>query len=204
MRIALAIKSCHKHSARRDAQIATWLPEWQQDYFFVIGKPQIVLPDTLSCLVDDGFANIAPKILCSVLYALENNYEHLVVADDDTYIRPARLLKSGFAKHDYVGFARTSGLFYNQDVPYMQGSCYVLSARAMEHIARAGEHIMVPGVIDDGAVGRCLVGKVSFTHDWRFVPGPEALPLPTNEWISVHKALPATMHRIHEMVNKNA
>ncbi len=63
------------------------------------------------------------------------------------------------------------------------------------------KEIMRPGVIDDGAVGQCLVDRVPFTHDWRYWPGPDSCehtPLPQNNTITTHKCLPAQMKVAHK------
>lgn len=199
MRISVAIKSCHQHHARRAAIRETWLPALPTDFFFVLGTPHIVMPDTLSCEVSDKFADIAPKVLCACMAALDNNAEYLFVCDDDTYVRPDRLLGSGYQKHDYCGWVRPSGDIATNGLPYIQGSAYWLSARAMEHVVRAGEIIMRPGIIDDGAVGVALYGKVSITHDSRYVPGPDwrtgiaCRP----DWITAHKCSPDGMRVLH-------
>jgi hypothetical protein len=198
-KVAVAIKSCHKHADRRAAQLATWLPELDADFFFLIGNPVPVGNDFLYCQTSDAFADIAPKVFLACKYALDENITNLCVCDDDTYIRPERLMQSYFWKGDYIGFMRTSGLDYNQGVPYAQGSAFWLSERSMEHIVQRPD-IMVPGVIDDGAVGRCLIDKVRFTHDWRYEPGPypERAPAPGNNVITTHKCLPAQMLAVHK------
>src|ERR1700741_38971 len=115
MKTLVAIKSCHKHAERRKACLETWLNQldWS-DFFFLIGEPtKNILPDSLMCSVSDAFADIAPKIKCACEYALNENIDFMFVCDDDTYVRPERLLRSQFENHDYVGFMRTSGLDYN-------------------------------------------------------------------------------------------
>lgn len=201
MNVKIAIKSCHQHVRRRDAQRATWLRELNEDFFFVVGGESTQENDVLHCNVSDAFSDIAPKVLCACKYALEDNVTHLFVCDDDTYVRPDRLLKSGFRKHDYIGHLRVDNLFYNQGVPYAQGSAYWLSELAMECVVRHGE-LMRPGVIDDGAVGRCLIDRVAFTHDYRYEPGPNCMdrrPMPDNNVITTHKCLPGQMHYAHEI-----
>lgn len=207
--VLVAIKSCHKHHARRAAQLATWIPQLDCDFFHLIGNPTPhnggpVLVDVLSCDVSDAFADIAPKILCACHYSLEHNVEHMFVCDDDTYVVASRLLISDFRKHDYVGWVRPEGDVVNGNVPYMQGSAYWISARAMEQIVLSNE--MRPGIIDDGAVGRALYGKVPFVHDARYWPGPVCetwLPPTRNCFISTHKCLPAAMEAVHVAVMRN-
>ena len=203
------IKSCHKHAARRQAQLDTWLPEldWAE-HLFLLGRPtQAVVPDSLMRDVSDDFPDLAPKVQCAVAYALGKNYSAAVILDDDTYIRPDRLfwaLKS-YELHnlDYVGFLRVT------DKPYCQGSCFYLSARAMEYVANSPEMRATrlqtrPGelgdyVTDDGAVGKALCHKVYPTHDDRFQPGPvPVFPHPSNEIISAHKCYtPELMQQAH-------
>lgn len=200
--IKVAIKSCHAFEDRRRAQLDTWLQNLDNDFFFVVGRRHdgmVVMPDAITADVSDDFENIAPKIIVACKYALEENTDNLFVCDDDTYVVPERLLDSGFANGEYIGFMRTSGLDYNKGVPYAQGSAYWLSARSMEWVLR-NQHILCNGIIDDGAVGQALIDHVPFTHDWRYNPGPvpERIPLKGNNLISTHKCLPKSMRFVHE------
>lgn len=203
MKTAIAIKSCHKHAERRQAQLDTWLKYADTDFFYLIGNPTPgnggpVITDALACDVSDAFENIAPKILYACMYALSSNITNLFVCDDDTYAFYSRLMKSGFEKLDYVGHMRTDGIDYNQNIPYAQGSAYWLTARSMEHIVKRSD-IMRGGIIDDGAVGQCLIDKVPFTHDCRYHPGPAPIaPDSRNNVITTHKCQPAMMRQVHE------
>lgn len=202
MKQAIAIKSCHRYPDRRQAQLATWLPDVDWDYFFLVGNcPPGVRPSAseddshvLNCDVADEFGRMAPKVWCACRYALGSNITNLFICDDDTYACFPRLKAAGYGSRrlDYVGWVRTCS------VPYIQGSAYWLSERAMEYVVKAAD-IMRPGVIDDGAVGTALVDKVPFTHDYRYDPGPEAArrPLKGNMVITAHKCLPARMHEVH-------
>lgn len=201
MRISVAIKSCHRNHARRQAIRETWLTTLPTDFFFVLGSPRLVIPDTLACDVSDKFEDIAPKVLCACMSALDHNADYLFVCDDDTYVRPARLLASGYEKHDYCGWVRPYGDRSTGGLPYIQGAAYWLSARAMEYVVSAGEKIMRPGIIDDGAVGMALYGKVPFTHDSRYRPGPEYRDVAQfPDWITAHKCTPDGMRVLHREV----
>jgi len=194
MNPAIAIKSCHRYPDRRLAQIDTWLRNADIDFFFLMGRPQSMVADALMCDVSDAFADIAPKILCACEYALEQGITNLIVADDDTYLSVPRLLKSGFEHFDYFGFVRNYS-----DVPYMQGSCYTLSERAMERIIKHKD-LLVNGVPDDVAVGRSLYGEVPFTHEHRFQvgdPQPKWWPYTANNIIACHKMNTAQMRACH-------
>lgn len=188
--------------------MATWLPELDVDWFWIVGKPASPVrnasttpPNFLFVESSDAFENIAPKVCAACHYALDKNTDYLCVMDDDTYCRPERLLKSGFNRADYIGYVRTAGL---NGVPYIQGSCFWLSARSMEHIILSGE--MRNGIIDDGAVGRALVDKVLFSHDYRYEPGPypNVRPLPGNSIISTHKCTTMQiMQAVHQPFARN-
>ncbi len=212
----IAIKSCHKYPERRAAQIATWLKGIDEDFFFLIGSPTPgeggpVICDSMACAVSDSFQDIAPKVLAACRYALDENTPHLFVCDDDTYVCMQRLRASSFWRGDYIGFMRTdTNPSQNLGIPYAQGSAFWLSARSMEWICR-NEHLMRPGIIDDGAVGQCLVDKVPFTHDYRYEPGPNPMnergwrtPMPNNNIISAHKCTPVQMVTAHARWLKRA
>lgn len=205
-RFAIAVKSCHKYAARRQAMMESWLPfiSWA-DWFFVIGncppnqRPSVMGEDPriLLCDVPDDWGNMAPKVRCACRHALDSNVDHLFICDDDTFVDPQRLAEASRRLRDYVGFMRTWGLDYNGNIPYAQGSAYWLSARSMEIVIKAGD-VMRPGIIDDGAVGQALDGKVALTHDRRYWPGPnlEFVPAPNNNLISTHKAQPDQMKQL--------
>lgn len=204
MKPAIAIKSCHRNFERRAAQLSTWLKHVNIEFFFLIGEPVPnpdaleCVPDTIHCKVSDEFENIAPKISIACEYALNEKITNLFVCDDDTYAVFSRLMKSGFEKFDYIGHLRTDGIDYNDNVPYAQGSAYWLSARSMEEVVKRRD-IMKNGIIDDGAVGKSLHGKVPFNHDTRYCVGPVPFqPLAENDLITTHKCLPDTMRVVHE------
>lgn len=198
MKVAFAIKSCHKYEDRRQAQRETWLPTLPANFFFLIGDPAPATGrDFLYCCgASDAFADIAPKVLAAVEHALGDNVTNLCVLDDDTYVVPSRMLKCGFQHFDYLGFVRNYGF-----TPYMQGSCYWLSERSMERIMKNRVYL-TPGVPDDVAVGKALYGEVPFTHEHRFAigdpyPEPGRCPRPENNIISCHKMNPASMRACH-------
>jgi hypothetical protein len=204
MKTAIAIKSCHKYAERRQAQLDTWLKSVASDFFFLLGGEPPSSSDTDVLFIrgaSDAFANIAPKVLGAVEYALEENITNLVVCDDDTYIHWTRMVKSGFQKFDYLGFVRSYSA-----VPYMQGSCYSLSELAMECIMK-NKFNMHNGIPDDAAVGQCLYGEVPFTHEHRFsisVPYPplNMVPQSDNNVIAAHKMNPIAMRACHSSLNQ--
>ena len=207
-KVSVAIKSCHKHAARRAAQLATWLPQLDCDFFFILGAPRPATgapewtSEILATDAPDTFDSIAPKVECACRYALDSNVANLFLCDDDTYAAARRLLKSGYRKHDYIGFVRPYGDVANGNVPYIQGSAMWLSEAAMTRIVLSGE--MRSKIIDDGAIGRALYGKLAYTHDARYWPGPhrEKVPAANNDIITTHKCDAKQMLAVHEMAKQ--
>jgi hypothetical protein len=204
MQISIAIKSSHRTHDRRQAIYDTWLPEVPQavDFFFILGNPRLVVMDTLACDVSDRFEDIAPKILYACMSMQDHGVDYGYFCDDDTYLRPDRLLAAIPRGHDYVGFVRPYGCdVHTKGVPYVQGSSFWLSRKAIDFVVQAGEKIMRPGIPDDCALGLALDGKVPLTHDRRYWPGPDPFvckPTPDNNIISTHKALPEQMNYLHQ------
>ena len=198
-KLSIAIKTCWQYADRRQAQLDTWLKEVNSDFFFVIGGPEPTGDDFLYLRgLSDSFENIAPKVVGAVEYALQDNVTNLLVCDDDTYLSYARLLKLNFKRFDYLGFVRSYDV-----VPYMQGSCFMLNERGMERLLKHKD-LMVNGVPDDVALGRCLYGEVPFTHEHRFAvgetyPEPNRWVRPENDIIACHKMTPAQMRACHEL-----
>lgn len=194
-KLAIAIKSCHKYAARREAQLETWLKDVDCDFFFLVGDPAPAGNDFLYCQgASDEFRNIAPKVLTACEYALSEGVTNLLICDDDSYIRWRAMMRSGFEKHHYVGHMRTDDIDYNQGIPYAQGHAFWLSEYAMRHVVN-NRAVMTDGVIDDGAVGKALDGWVPLTHDRRYWSGPT----PTIEagLVSIHKCTSGDMYVLH-------
>ncbi len=199
MRPLVLIKSCHRHGLRRGAVRATWLPSLEWDYHFVMGTPPpgtgrwVNEPNVLHFEAPDDFKNIAPKLQQGFRWGLENGYDLFFVCDDDTYVVVPNLVNAVLEFHwDYQGWVRPNG-GVPYPLPYIQASGMLLSKRAAEFVATSNE--MVNGVPEYVTVGRALCGKVPFTHDSRFDPGPVAHLFPYT--VSTHKCLPETMHLIH-------
>lgn len=217
MNVAILIKSCQKYADRRKACRDTWLKNLERvqvtakckqvDYVFVIADPSrgnYQCAEENSLVLDgvsDSFQDIAPKVSCGLRYVLDEGADYVFVCDDDTYVNVERLLANVPVGQDYVGCLRVADLEFNHWIPYASGSGYWLSRCAAEFVAASG--LMRPGIIDDGAVGQVLDGRVAFVHDRRYVPGPIANPNWKSNQITVHKCLPATMLSVHEDLARN-
>jgi hypothetical protein len=200
MKPLVIIKSCHKHSARRGAVRATWLPALTWDRMFVLGQQPpgvgrwVNEPYAMLFPVSDEFPNIAPKVHAALKWGLGYQYDTFFICDDDSYVIPKLLERVPDEEpFDYVGWFRPDG-GAAYPLPYIQASGMFLSQRAAEIVVASSE--MVDGIPDDIAVGRALYEKVAFTHDSRFHPGP--VPHLFERTIKTHKALPDTMRLLHE------
>jgi hypothetical protein len=196
--ILIAILSCHANRERRRAQLETWLPPScgpRLDWRFFIGLPRTEEarqePATIYVSTPDDYHDLPLKTAEAVAWAWREEYEFLFKCDDDTYVRPERLLASGFESHDYSGWTK--------DRSYAQGgSGYWLSRRAMEVVVRA--HLNHHS--EDAAIGIALAGRgILPVHDERYQPGlgtaESTPPLRSNDVIALHNCKPEKMRKVH-------
>jgi len=121
------------------------------DYKFVYGdsssqqekiEPRNPLPDELFFNVDDTKAYMVLKNKALFRWALDNGYDYVFRACDDTIVYPERLVAhiDTLAKHDYAGtmcgygkMAETGEIFVLRYLDYMHGGVGIwLSRKAME------------------------------------------------------------------------
>jgi len=133
MRILVGILSCHAYPERRQAQRETWLPLLTTDYRYFIGRPVEAgsESDVVYLDVPDDYDSLPIKVLAMIKWVYDQGYDFLMKCDDDTYVRPAELLVSGFENYDYVGCQfRTT---HYHPYTFAAGGCgYWLSRRAMK------------------------------------------------------------------------
>lgn len=215
--IYVAIKSCWKNKERRDAVRSTWLldidgGDW--DYHFWLGYHEWRRPDTnfpyasrisniygepdlkISPIADD-FKHIAHKVHLAAKHAYSNPaFTHMVVCDDDTYLRPERVnllaAEAGAVGADIVACVR--------DNPrYPQGSLYIVNRQGMYALA-TDKHMLTSGP-DDVIAGNVLSrARLQFGHISTIEPGPlyEESPMTNNRIVSAHKCDALRMHVAHE------
>lgn len=90
-------------------------------------------PDEVMLPVEDTYEGLPAKTRGICRWAVERGYDWIFTCDDDTYVRPERLLSSGFEQYDYVG--RFRGPSGGYPAPYCSGFGYWLSRRAMQIVA---------------------------------------------------------------------
>jgi hypothetical protein len=201
-RVLIAIVSCHAYRARADAQRATWVSDVQgADVRVFLGGGLAERTDEVILDVGDGYGQLPAKTQSLCRWALEQGYDHVLKCDDDAYVRPERLLASGFEQHDYTGRVRgPSGIF---PAPYCSGFSYWLSAQAMRVVAdaphngdEAEDRFVANTLLEHGIhpFHDCRYAVVSSGRNARSFTEP---PLPGNSVISACEFEPATLIEVH-------
>ena len=216
MNVLIAVLSCRGYETRRESQRDTWMKdirEWsgvnvdcrfflggQEPRFFLEQEPSI-WSDEVFLACDDRYDALPSKIAAIARWALDAGYDFIFKCDDDTYVRPSRLLASGFQGCDYLGFIEDRDCHlraYPFPVyPHAQGGPgYWLSRKAMQVVASQLPNIPQ----EDFAVGEALArAGIPASHDERYVHVPEFPQEGVRpDFISLHKCDPAEMHRVHE------
>jgi hypothetical protein len=220
-RVLIGILSCHQRTPGPQAQRRTWLKDAVRlaiEYRFFLGataqpKPfdprrpqsareqseQIVRPlhDQIFLDVPDGYPQLPQKTRAMIRWAYDEGYDYLFKCDDDTYVRPERLLASGFEKYPYSGFVRTTSVFgRGSEVEHAQGGAgYWLSRELMALLL---EYDTTMEGAEDINLARLLKRcHISPYHDARYRPDLLNVPTPGNEQISCHDCSVEDFYEIH-------
>lgn len=206
MKTLIAIVSCHMLADRRKAIRETWLPLAQDvdvRFFLGQGKTMLESKDEVLLDVDDSYRGLPSKTKAICKWALDNGYEFLWKCDDDVYLQPLRLLKSGYESLDYMG--RKRGPSGGRPAPYASGFCYGLSPKAMKVVA---DMKLSNDPAEDRCVGNELLqAGIQCSADYRMVvtnvvagrtsvSGSEG-PRQGNSVIAACEYSPAGMHKAH-------
>lgn len=219
MRIFLAIKSSWSNLARRDACRATWIQGFQEhlahtfdeiDYKFILGahaptKPFALVTENLygerdiACVnVPDDFKHMGAKVSYAAYCSRLQGYDYTVIMDDDTYLRPERLIALAEEMDHRGGHC----IAYMREKPtYPQGAMYMVNTTgALALISNDLSKYVGP---DDVGAGEALaLFKLNMLHTGNINPGSrftDNFPLKTNNIISTHKCLPPQMHMAHRL-----
>lgn len=198
---------------RARSQRETWVPEVSgADVQFFLGQGQTLCGDEIALPVPDGPYEVLPgKTQAICQWALEHGYDFMLKCDDDTYVRPERLLEAGFEAHDYVGRVRgPSGDISICPAPYCSGFAYWLSAKAMKVVADAK---LYGDDAEDRFVANVLLpAGIKPVHDERFrvvISAPnirhipvarccDEAPLPGNDLIAACEFIGPQMYEVHQ------
>lgn len=152
---------CKWRESWADGQRRTWIKDIPKeiDYKYFFGNDLTREPkyDEVFVNCSDDYRSLPAKVYHALKWALDNGYDYIMKTDDDVYIRPERLLTSGFENHDYVGRIYTT---------YACGLAYWLSAKAAKFVVDAGEP---PLGLEDVWVGKIMQNAgIQVKHDERF------------------------------------
>jgi hypothetical protein len=133
----ILLTSCAPYRTNGFNQIVrdTWIKKWGHlvNYKFVLGQG-CTDPVMDEVIVDahDGYQHTAEKQQAAARWALDAGYTHLFIACPDTYIAVPRLMTSGYAEHDSIGYIVFN---WNKNGWFGGGCGYWLGPKAAEAIA---------------------------------------------------------------------
>lgn len=108
MKVLLAIKSCARDAENgfNDAIRDTWLRGLTgANYVFVLGRgARHTKPDELILPCPDDYYGLPYKTKSLLQWSVGQDFDYTFLCDTDTYVHTPRLLHSGFANSDYVGW----------------------------------------------------------------------------------------------------
>lgn len=205
MSILIAILSCHQYGDRRQAQRETWLTRlFGADYRFFLGTPPegagpaLADEEFLDC--PDDYASLCRKTQAVMRWSDFHEYQHTFKCDDDTFLVPGRLLRSGFEQYRYSGFCEPGWEVHEYFRYARGGSGYWLKRSAAAIIAA---HMMLERKhCEDVAVGQTLQRHgIEAFHDNRYCHEEERVHrdavIVDPSFISLHKCDPQQMREIH-------
>jgi hypothetical protein len=189
-RALIAIKSCARDTENgfNDAVRNTWLRDLKgANYVFVLGRgAKHTKPDELILDCPDDYLGLPWKTKALIEWSIQHEFDFTCLVDTDTFVRPGRLLASGFEQYDYVGwFNGTPGqpkeVYRCLWAWASGGSGYWVSRKAAREIVRAdmATKSMCPELripCEDLGVGQVLgplimEGVISAKHDPRYFRG---------------------------------
>ncbi len=139
IKLLLAIVCCHHRAGACQVIRETYLADAKIDYkfFFGRGSHANIQPDEVILDCDDAYKGLACKVWRISQYALENGYECVFKVDDDTYVRPERLNRSGYYGKEYVGMLLGATDKYHMNEYARGGTGYWLGQSALAALSSA-------------------------------------------------------------------
>ena len=154
------------------------------------------MSDVVMLDCEDGYAGLLNKVGGISRWALQHGHEPAFKCDDDTFVRPDKLLASGFEQHDYSGFVPDARMWAHG------GAGFWLSRTSMQIVAENSSGETTTRQPDDFTVAKIL-GRHGITpfHDNRYFQENRPIfrerVLEADTWITMHKCDPVEMRRIH-------
>lgn len=85
------------------AQKSTWAEGLADCRFFFGRGPVRADARDVNLDVPDDYGHLCRKMQAIIQWTYDHGYDYLFKCDDDVYVWPERLFRSGFEQHDYVG-----------------------------------------------------------------------------------------------------
>ena len=169
MKVLFAIISCNDpryYPEKTQVQRETWIRDIEgADYKFFFGRTdRSPLPDEviLDCL--DDYESLYMKVRAILIWAYERGYDAVVKCDDDSYIFPKNLLRSGVEKYHYAGCYIPAGEIDGVSFPaFAGGGCYWLSRKAVTIVLSSPVYYFLSA--EDRNIGYILAQNGIFLHD---------------------------------------
>lgn len=142
-KILIAVKCCHIRQDFADASRQTWIKNLRGidcKVFYGHGQHELK-DDEVQVDAPDGYYDLATKMYEMICWAYKQGYDYVLQLDDDTYVRPSRLLQSDFFNNDFVAGVSV-GIEHNRLFQYVNGQSasgpgYWLSRKSMEIISNS-------------------------------------------------------------------
>lgn len=220
--LLIGVLACHHRAPHLQAIRETWAPETSgicdYKFFFGNGNHEPKFEDEIMLDCDDAYKGLACKVQRAVQWALTQGYDWFFKVDDDTYVRPERVMLSGFERADFLGYRLGPTDRYHEHA-YARGGCgYYLSQRAMNILAAAAtpDPSIPSEYAEDSWVGKTLLAAgIECTDEQRLrvadMSGPGRGPRPKNsvtwkrdcpaqhnKYITVCEFLGSEMYPVHE------
>jgi hypothetical protein len=196
----ILVGSCKKNQAlgNHDAIRETWGRDSVLPYKIFMGRGCIAQhADEIVLDTPDGYFEQCEKHKLALAWALEQGYDPIFLADDDTFIHTKRLAES-YQGEDYKGNTYNTPRppdLCGVDWEYCHGGCgYWLSAKAAALLIASPrvDETISPAPLDDQLFGKILLDAgITPVHDFNYSMGisygrTEPSVTPSNNVISVH------------------
>ena len=163
MKYLIAVTTCKWRAQNANYQRMTWVQDSPVDVRFFVGSELVSEDgDTVHLNCNDSYRGLPAKVQETCRWALEHDYDYLLKADDDVYVRPERVLH---LTDDYIGLKRDP--YWEAPKGFCAGFAYGMSRKAFEIIANAG----TPNLdVEDRWVANTLASSgIEGKNDPRFI-----------------------------------